>query len=169
MSIEGPRVDVPTKLAPFNPTADDAIALVLSLAQLRGGDVLVDLGCGDARVLIAAAESCAELSCSGFEFDGAIAARAVSNLSRARESVAARIAIHHADACGAEATAALERATIVFVYLVPSGLARVKGLLEGVLARGGRVVSNMFSVPGWTPQETRSARGCKVYLYYGGT
>jgi precorrin-6B methylase 2 len=162
--------DVP-RLAPFNPTADDAILSALSLALLHDGDIVVDLGCGDGRVLLAAAEACIGVRCTGFEFDDTIAARATAKLLRATEeggaraAAAARVTVIHGDACGAEAAIALDTATVVFVYLVPAGLARVKLSLEKVLSRGGRVVSNMFSIPGWQASETKTARGCKVYLY----
>ena len=163
-------VDAP-RLAPFNPTADDAIALAVSLASLRSGDVVVDLGCGDGRVLLAVAEACEGVQCVGFEIDGAVVARANTTLERARAAggsraaAAARVRVVHGDACGHEAIAALQFATVAFVYLVPSGLTQVRESLEGILKRGGRVVSNMFSVPGWRAAATLSSRGCNVHLY----
>lgn len=43
------------KLAPFNPTGDVCINWALEMLQLGEGDIVYDLGCGDARFLIAAA------------------------------------------------------------------------------------------------------------------
>lgn len=40
------------KLAPFNPTGADAIAAAVDLLSLTGGDKLLDLGCGDGRLLV---------------------------------------------------------------------------------------------------------------------
>jgi hypothetical protein len=57
--------------------------------------------------------------------------------------------------------------TVVFVYLVPAGLAKVLPVLTATLQRGGRVVSNIFGVPGWTPTQRRTARGLPVLLYEG--
>ena len=44
-------------------------------------------------------------------------------------------------------------------------LEHIKPLLAAVLERGGRVVSNMFKVPGWEHKTQRVARGCSIYLY----
>lgn len=40
------------KLAPYNPTNIDAVLLALDMLELRDNDILYDLGCGDARLLI---------------------------------------------------------------------------------------------------------------------
>lgn len=45
-----------TKLAPFTPSGDGVLAFALELLQLQAGDVLVDLGCGDGRMLVHAAK-----------------------------------------------------------------------------------------------------------------
>ncbi len=157
----------PLRLAPFNPTAADALTIAVQLAALRPTDVLFDLGCGDGRVLLAAAASCPGVRCTGFEFDPAVVERAHSSLRAAAAAggasadAAARVVVHAGDARAAD----LSAASVVFVYLVPAGLAAVRAALEGVLARGGRVVSNMFKIPDAEPDETRDARGCKIYLY----
>jgi len=39
------------KLAPFNPAGNEVVDIVLELLQVKSGDVLYDLGCGDARLL----------------------------------------------------------------------------------------------------------------------
>ena len=157
----------PVRLAPFNPTAADALSIAVELAALRSTDILVDLGCGDGRVLLAAAAACPGVRCTGYEFDPAIVERAHASLRAAAAAggasadAAARVAIHAGDAGAAD----LSAASVVFVYLVPAGLEAVRPSLEGVLARGGRVVSNMFKIPNAEPDETREARGLKIYLY----
>jgi precorrin-6B methylase 2 len=40
------------KLAPYNPTNVDAINIAINLLKIKEGDVLYDLGCGDARFLV---------------------------------------------------------------------------------------------------------------------
>ncbi len=39
------------KLAPFNPAGNEVVDIALELLQIQSGDVLYDLGCGDARLL----------------------------------------------------------------------------------------------------------------------
>jgi hypothetical protein len=72
------------------------------------------------------------------------------------------IRVVHGDATTTED---LSEATVVFIYLVPKGIAKVQALLEAVVRTGGRVVSNVFAVPGWTPTTRVLAKGLPVYLY----
>jgi len=72
------------------------------------------------------------------------------------------VVIMHADVLDVD----LADATAVFVYLVPEGLKLCEEKLLGVLRRGGRVASYMFSLPGLEPKETFSSKGgCKVRFY----
>jgi hypothetical protein len=60
----------------------------------------------------------------------------------------------------------LSSATLVFVYLVPAGLKAIEPKLRGILERGGRLASYMFSVPGWEPVGEEVVKGgCKVRFY----
>lgn len=45
------------KLAPFTPSGDGVLAFAMELLQLSAHDVLFDLGCGDARILVHAAQT----------------------------------------------------------------------------------------------------------------
>lgn len=56
-----------TKLAPFNPTSEKAIAAALEMAAVVPGDVVHDIGCGDGRLLVAAAQRGA--TAVGVEYD----------------------------------------------------------------------------------------------------
>lgn len=50
---EGENDKIGEKLAPFNPTSDEACRIALvDLLQIKEGDILYDLGCGDARLLV---------------------------------------------------------------------------------------------------------------------
>ena len=158
-----------SKLAPYNPAADDAIAAALAMARLQKGERVLDLGCGDGKFLLYASRE-SEIIGVGYEYDSVIHARGEERLSIARaaggreEAAALRVELVLGDAC----TASTEGVDVIFVYLVPSGLDLVRPLLEEVLAKpSGRVLSNMFKVPGLQDAlvETRIVRGCSVYLY----
>jgi len=145
------------KLAPFNPIDSSAQTSALSFLSLTSSDVLFDLGCGDGRLLLAAARGTPGLRCVGVEYDRVYYDRAVSACEGAEG-----VEIIHGDVVNVD----LSSATAVFVYLVPNGLKLVEEKLRGVLERGGRIVSYMFSVPGVVAKETGSAKGgCKVSLY----
>lgn len=159
-------------LAPFNPTADDAIAAALAFLSLQPGQELLDLGCGDGRLLLAAALACPGATCRGYELDAAVHARGLARLARAAAAggaaaaaAAGAVALHLGDATAAP----MQGASAVFVYLVPTGLALVQGGLLGVLQRGGRVVSNMFKLPGCEAylRQRHVLRGAPLYCYSG--
>lgn len=133
-------------LAPFNPSSDAAVAAALQLLELKPEDTLLDVGCGDGRVLVAAclASGC---SCVGVETDPALVARAASRAEAA--GVADRVRVLHADAT-ATALADLG-ATAVFLYLVPQGLSIVWPVVKPLLGSAGgqaRAVTYVFRAPG---------------------
>jgi hypothetical protein len=53
------------KLAPFTPSGDGVLEHALDLLALTDDDVLFDLGCGDARILVHAAEQTGARCCDG--------------------------------------------------------------------------------------------------------
>jgi len=157
------------KLAPYNPTADDAIEAALSMAKLQRGERVLDLGCGDGKFLLAASLNTG-VEGVGYEYDPIVFARGEARLVKALTAggevaeAATRISLILGDAC----TASTEGINVIFVYLVPLGLEKVKPLIEQVLAKpNGRVLSNMFKLPGLQQDLTdcRVIRGCSVYLY----
>ena len=104
----------------------------------------------------------------GVEWDPAVLTRGEARVAAEPPAVARRVALSLGDAAAAHAAAA--RATVVFAYLVPAGLAAVEAMLAGVVERGGRVVCNMFRVPGraergWLRETAAADSGLPVYLY----
>ena len=140
------------ELAPFNPTPEAAVAKALELLDVGEGDVVYDVGCGDGRFVVAAAKRGAEAV--GVELDAALA-------KRAREAVAglAGARIVQGDALAEP----LDRATKVFLYLVPSGLKTIVSKLAAL--RNVTVVAYTFAVPGWAPDRREVVGGISLYLY----
>jgi ubiquinone/menaquinone biosynthesis C-methylase UbiE len=131
-------------------TSDERIDEALRLAQLRPGERLVDLGCGDGRVLLRAAEAYGA-HVTGVELDPGLAATARRRL----------------DAVGVDGTvveADFESvpiaADVVFAFLSPATLQRLRSRLAALPART-RVVAAGYPVPGWMPNDL----GERVYLY----
>jgi len=131
-------------------TSDERVDEALRLAGLRPGERLLDLGCGDGRVLVRAAEAYgAEVS--GVEVDPGLAATA-------RE----RLAVAGVDGTVLEAdfeSVPIE-ADVVFAFLSPATLQRLRPRLAGLPAHA-RVVTTGYPVPGWVPNDL----GNRVYLY----
>eukprot|EP00931_Biecheleriopsis_adriatica_P023056 TRINITY_DN14655_c0_g1_i2.p1 TRINITY_DN14655_c0_g1~~TRINITY_DN14655_c0_g1_i2.p1 ORF type:complete len:382 (-),score=67.14 TRINITY_DN14655_c0_g1_i2:208-1353(-) len=155
------RLEGVVTLAPFNPTPVCAIAQALDALQVGPGDTLYDLGCGDGRLLLAAARRGAVAV--GVEYDQVLAEKARVSISEACMSESASVIC--GDACATD----LSPATKIFVYLVPDGLRRMQAALAAALRSGTQIASYTFSLPGWEPSQELSAetraRECRVFVY----
>mmetsp|Transcript_11842 Transcript_11842/g.18332 ORF Transcript_11842/g.18332 Transcript_11842/m.18332 type:complete len:152 (+) Transcript_11842:220-675(+) len=101
-----PRVDkksvhTRTSLAPFNPSCLHAQNVAMVLLNLTSDDVLFDLGFGDGRFLMTAAEKHLLLRCVGIEMDPVHAQRAKEAVEVALENIIGRIDIREGDVMGA--------------------------------------------------------------------
>ncbi|TDH65533.1 hypothetical protein CCR75_007454 [Bremia lactucae] len=106
------------KLAPFIPSGNGVLDHALDLLALSNEDILFDLGCGDARVLVHAAEK-TSARCIGVEYDMDLIRRARTRVEVAHEhGMKARVDIRHGDALKVDLTLA----TALFLYLVPQGI-----------------------------------------------
>ncbi len=79
-----------------------------------------------------------------------------------------RIRIICQDVAQCERLISLE-ATAVFLYLVPSGIKTIRPILEKVRQKSNcRIVSYLFSVPDWEPDEIGRSKGnIPLFLYRG--
>lgn len=167
MAVAAAAASLPadSKLAPFNPASEAAILTAVGFLRLQPGDLAVDVGCGDGRVLVALAASCADAHIIGIEYNAELAARARTRITASGFGNAEVI-------CG-DATLPEHQpagATAAFVYLTPSGLEKLGPFLELILRRGGRVVSNAFRVPGWAERgwlqdSVLDVHGLAAYCY----
>lgn len=87
----------PASLAPFNPTCEQAIQTTLQLLNLNSQDILFDLGCGDAKLLLAAAQQIPNLRCVGIELDPIFVQRGKEELSKLPVDVQKRVDIRQGD------------------------------------------------------------------------
>lgn len=134
---------------PFVPTPSDVIETVLDRINPTPDDVLVDLGCGDARFCIAAASRCKRVI--GVEKDDAVVQRAARCLDEFRSrcpEVAARVQLLHADFLGRAVADVLRSSSIVWVFLTPAILKQVVPVLVQHLPTGARLMSYAFPVDG---------------------
>jgi SAM-dependent methyltransferase len=125
---------------------DDALAM----AGLRPGERLLDLGCGDGRVLVRAAAGFGA-AVAGVELDPRLAEVAREVL----EATGIDGEIVEADF----EDVAID-ADVVFAYLSPATLERLRPRLEA-LPPGARVVTTGYAVPGWFPHDV----GDRIFLY----
>ena len=132
-------------LAPFVPTPPDVVDRMLRLARAGPGDVVYDLGCGDGRIVIAAAVKFGARGV-GVDIDPTLVARAESNARSA--GVQDRVRFRVQDAM----TVDVSEATIVTLYLLAASNVKLRPLLTTQLARGSRIVAHNYPIGDWEPE-----------------
>ncbi len=148
-----------TRGAMFHPSASVRVKTFLDRVPMNPGDLLVDIGCGDGRVLRGARRRYG-VRALGFEVNPI-----AYLMARLRTFGMKGIEIRYSDFW----KSALDEADVVFCYLFPDVMKRVADKLEMELRPGARVVSCNFPLPGWKPREVMhpdsSLHGDPIYLY----
>lgn len=148
-------------LAPFVPTPNDVVERMLTLAGVTADDVVYDLGCGDGRIVIAAARDFGARGV-GVDIDPQRIAEANANAEQA--GVQHLVRFIEQDALEVD----VSDATVVTLYLLSSSNARLRPILTRQLRPGARIVSHAFGMGGWDPdvvERFEDARGSTRTLY----
>lgn len=143
----------------FAPTSHRVANEMLSLARVTASDIVYDLGSGDGRLVILAAQKFGARGV-GIELDHRLV-----EISRqvAREGeVADRASFVEADLF----TTDISPATVVTLYLSPGVNRELEGKLRRELKPGTRIVSHQFPIGHWTPDRTvRASDGTELFLW----
>jgi precorrin-6B methylase 2 len=139
---------------PFITTPDEVVHRMLELAETRPNDLVVDLGSGDGRIVIAAAQKFGARGL-GIEIDAALVAKSRDNALRA--GVADRVSFVQGDVLAADISAA----NVVTVYLLPDLINRLQPRFLERLEPGTRIVSHAFGMTGWKPDRRETMRIAK--------
>lgn len=134
---------------------------MLTLAKVKSGDVLYDLGSGDGRIVIAAAKKFG-IRAVGFEIDPGLIKLARENARQ--QGVEKLVEFREQDFL----TANLSQASLVTLYLSYDGNLAVRPLLMQQLKPGARVVSYTFDMGDWSPKivESYRDRGGDTHMIY---
>jgi SAM-dependent methyltransferase len=131
---------------PYVPTTMPVVDRMLELAEVTGDDVVYDLGSGDGRIVIRAAERFGARGV-GIEIDSALVQEARQNAEEA--GVADRVTFRQGDLFEAD----ISEATVVTLYLLPTVNLRLRPKLFEELAPGTRIVSHDFDMDDWEHEE----------------
>lgn len=131
--------------APFVLTKRSMVQAMVAAANVQPNQIVVDLGCGDGRLLIAAKKLQPTITAIGYELVPAacIQATIVAWLHRVRITVC----------CTSLFKADLRTANVVFVYLYPKALQKLVKKFEAELQSGALVISHSFSIKNRTPEQ----------------
>ena len=139
----------PASLAPYVPTPQDVVNRMLELAGVTKDDVVYDLGCGDGRIVITAAQRFGARGV-GIDFNPERIAEANANAERA--GVRDLVTFIEQDAMQVD----VSEATVVTLYLLSSSNMKLRPILTRQLRPGSRIVSHAFSMGDWEPDETNN-------------
>jgi protein-L-isoaspartate O-methyltransferase len=152
------------RLAPFYPTPETVVAKMLELGDLKAGEKMFDLGSGDGRIVIMAAQRF-HADATGVELDKSLARQSMERIRKLGLEKTARIIT------GDLLKQDYSSADLITVYLLPVSNDKVQPLLDRELKKGARVVAHDFEFRGWTADKIETidddgeGRSHKLYLY----
>jgi SAM-dependent methyltransferase len=148
----------PTPDIHYTPTRHIVADAMLQLASVTADDVVYDLGSGDGRIVIIAAQKYGARGV-GIEIDPALVTLAHQNARDAE--VANRVSFIQGDLF----TADISPATLVTMYLSASINRRLEPKLKSELRPGTRIVTHQFRIGDWPPDATRRVDFSDIFLW----
>ncbi len=153
------------KLAPYYPTPETIVQKMLQLGGLKAGEKMFDLGSGDGRIVIMAAQKF-HAEAVGVELDKDLCRQSLAKIQKLGLEKNAHIIN------GDLLKQNYGSADLVTVYLLPESIDnKVQPLLEKQLKKGARVVAHDFEFKAWTPEKVENiaddgeGRSHTLYLY----
>jgi ubiquinone/menaquinone biosynthesis C-methylase UbiE len=149
-------------LGPYLPSPQLVVQRMLELGQLKPGETLYDLGSGDGRIVITAAQMF-KANAVGVEISDVLCKSTLKKIAALH--LESQVKIVHGNALKVD----LSPADVVTLYLLTSSNARLKPNLEKYLKPSARVVSLNFGIPGWKAARVETVRVDRqihtIYVY----
>jgi 16S rRNA A1518/A1519 N6-dimethyltransferase RsmA/KsgA/DIM1 with predicted DNA glycosylase/AP lyase activity len=150
-------------LAQYYPTPEVIVDKMLELGELKPGEKMFDLGSGDGRIVVMAAQKY-KADATGVELNESLYRQSMDRITSLGLSATARII--HGDLLKQDYSSA----DLLTVYLLPVGNELVTPILDRQLRKGARVVAHDFQFSAWKPERTLSlddgeGRRHTLYLY----
>jgi len=142
----------------WEPTPHEVVKEMLALAGVKSGDIVYDLGCGDGRIVIAAARDFGARGV-GIDIDPQRIAESQENAKAA--GVTDRVKFREDDLFEAE----IREATVVTLFLWPSLNLKLRPKLQKDLKPGTRIVSYIHDMGDWPAEKQVKAGWREIYLW----
>lgn len=153
------------KLAPYYPTPQTVVEKMLQMGGLKAGEKVYDLGSGDGRFVIMAAQKF-HADAVGVEITKDLCKQSSDRIKKLGLDKTAHIV------CGDLLDQNYSSADLITVYLLPDSINnKVQPLLDKQLKKGARVVAHDFEFKNWTPEKVEQipddgeGRSHTLYLY----
>ncbi len=140
--------------ARWYPTPNDIVDEMAKFAKVTKDDVVYDLGCGDAVMLIRPLQKFGAKRGVGVEIDPEIVKKAKDNVKKAK--LEDKIEIREGDILNVKD---MSDATVVLLYIGDDLGERLSPVLQKTLKPGARIVSHRFSLGEWKPNKTITVKG----------
>jgi SAM-dependent methyltransferase len=144
--------------ARYEPSSPEIVLEMLKLADVKKGDVVYDLGCGDGRIVIMAAEKFGARGV-GIDIDPQRIKESQENARRA--GVTDRVKFVNQDLFDAD----IHEATVVTLYLLPWVNLKLRPKLFKELKPGTRIVSHSHDMGDWPPEKETEVSGHTIYYW----
>lgn len=147
-----PKLDVP-----YVPTSHKVVDAMLRLANVKPGDVVYDLGCGDGRIVVTAAKKYGATG-KGFDIDPKRIGEANENARNA--GVSDKVKFVNANLFETD----LSGASVITMYLLPTVNMKLRPKIMA-LKPGTRIVSHAFNMGDWKPEKIEQVDGATIYFW----
>src|SRR5450631_58422 len=131
-------------LAPYYPTPETIVQKMLQLGGLKAGEKMFDLGSGDGRIVIMAAQKY-KADAVGVELNESLVRQSMDRIKTLGLGSTARVI--HGDLLQQDYSSA----DLLTVYLLPVGNELVTPIFEKQLKKGARIVAHDFEFAAWRP------------------
>lgn len=145
--------------AVYVPSQPAAIAAMIALGKVKKGCRVAELGCGDGRVVVALAQTGAEVH--GYEINPLLVWKARSAIKKV--GLSGRAYIHLKSYWQVD----FGQFDVITIYGIPYIMANLQNKLQSELPGGARVVSNQYTFPTW--KASKSSAGVYLYIQPGKT
>lgn len=143
---------------PYVPTSNEVVDAMLELAKVGKNDVVYDLGCGDGRIVIAAARKYGATG-TGIDINPHRIREARQNARQV--GVADKVKFVEGDLFQSD----FSEASVVTLYLLPAVNLKLRPILLKQLKPGTRIVSHAFDMGDWKPEQKLAVDGTTIYLW----
>lgn len=142
---------------PYVPTTMEVVNAMLDLGELKAGDTHIDLGCGDGRIVVTAAERGA--TSTGIDLDPQRIKEANENAEKA--GVTDKVTFIEGDLFNFD----FSKADVLTLYLLPSVNLKLRPKIMEEMKPGAKIVSHAFDMGDWKPEQEIVVNGSTIYLW----
>ena len=146
-----PALDVP-----YVPTPQDVVDRMLDIAKPTASDFVMDLGCGDGRMLVTAAAKFGARG-RGVDLNPVRIAEAIENAKKAGVTDKIQFEVKNLF------DTSIRDATVLTMYLLPSVNLQLRPRILDEMKPGARIVSHAFHMADWEPDLQDEVRGRNIY------